>query len=48
MWNLKKPHKTLNITKRKQTHRYREKISGYRWEDRRGKGQGRGKGIKSK
>ena len=27
-----------NITKQKQTHRYREKNSGYQWEKGRGKG----------
>ena len=35
MWNLKK--KPWNITKRKQTHRYREQMSGY------GRGEERGK-----
>ena len=29
----------MNITKQKQTHRYREQTSGYYW----GEGQGRGK-----
>ena len=28
MWNLKKYHKLVNITKKKQTHRYREQTSG--------------------
>ena len=36
MWNLKT--KLVNITKTKQTQRYKEQTSGYRW------GEGRGKG----
>ena len=31
MWNLKKYNKTENITKKKQTHKYREWTSGYQW-----------------
>ena len=31
MWNLKKYNKLVNITKTKQTHRYREQTSGYQW-----------------
>ena len=26
----------MNVTKKKQTHRYREQNSGYQWEERRG------------
>ena len=36
--NSKKYNKLGNITKKKQTHRYREQISGYQW------GEGRGRG----
>ena len=36
MWNLK--NKLVNITKKKQTHRYREQTSGYHW------GEGRERG----
>ena len=36
MWNLKRQH--MNITKKKQPHRYREQTSGYQW------GEGRGEG----
>ena len=32
----KKYNKLVNITKMKQTHRYREQVSGYQW------GEGRG------
>ena len=31
----KKYNKLVNITKQKQTHRYREKNSGYQWGERR-------------
>ena len=31
MWNLKTYNKLVNITKKKQTHRYREQTSGYQW-----------------
>ena len=34
----KKYNKLVNITKKKQIHRYREQTSGYQW------GQGRGRG----
>ena len=37
MWNLKKYNKLVHMTKKKQTHRYREYTSGYQW------GEGRGK-----
>ena len=36
----------MNITKQKQTHRYREQTSGYQWGEERGQWQDRGKGIK--
>ena len=29
MWNPKKYNKLVNITKKKQTHRYKEQTSGY-------------------
>ena len=32
MLNLKKYNKIVNNMKKKQTHRYREQISGYQWE----------------
>lgn len=40
MWNLKKYSKLLNITKKKQTHRFIEKTRGYQWEEGRGRGNG--------
>ena len=36
----------MYITKQKQTHRYREQPSGYWWEERRGEGQDRGRGVR--
>ena len=39
MWNLKKYNKLVNMTKKKQMHRYREQTSGYQW------GEGRGAGA---
>ena len=33
------------MTKKKQTHRYREQTSGYQWGEGRGKGQYRDKGF---
>ena len=42
----KKHNKLVNITKKKQTHRYREKISGYQWGEEREEGQYRGRGLK--
>ena len=33
VWNLKKCNKLVSITKKKQTHRYREQTSGYQWGD---------------
>ena len=44
MWNQK--IKLGNITKKKQTHRYGGKISGYQWVEGRGKGQDRSRGIR--
>ena len=44
MYNLKKYNKLVNITKKKQTHRYRKQTSSYQWEERRGEGQNRGRG----
>ena len=35
----KKYNKLVNITEKKETHRYREQTSGYQW----GEGSGRGK-----
>ena len=39
MWNLKKYKKLVNITKKQQTHRYREQTSGYQWDKGRREGQ---------
>ena len=41
MWNKNKINKLVNITKKKQTHRYREQTSGYQWGEARGEGQNR-------
>ena len=37
MWNLK--NKQMNTTKEKQTHTYREQISGYHWGEKRERGK---------
>ena len=39
-WNLKKENKGkgVYITKQKQTHKYREQIIGYQWEEEREEG----------
>ena len=36
----------MDITKQKQTHRYREQSSGYQWEEGSGEGQNRGWGLR--
>ena len=36
----------MSITKKKQTHRYKEQTSGYQWGERRGEGQNRGTGLR--
>ena len=36
LWNLKEYSKLVNVTKRKQTHRYREQTSGYQCGERKG------------
>ena len=36
----------MNIAKQKQTHRYREQISGYRWGERTGEGKDRDRGLR--
>ena len=41
----KKYNKPLNITKKKQTHRYREHTGGYQWGEGRGEGQYRRRGL---
>ena len=38
---IKQYNKLVNITKKKQTHRYREQASGYQW----GKGKGGNIGV---
>ena len=35
----------MNITKQKQTHRYREQTSGYHWGEESGEGQDRGREL---
>ena len=39
-------HMVVNITKKKQTHRYREQTSGYQWGEGSGEGQCRGRGLR--
>ena len=41
----KKYNKLENITKKKQTHRYREQTSGYQWGEGRKEEQQRGGGV---
>ena len=36
----------MNITKKKQTHRYREQTSGYHWGEGRGEGKDNGRGLR--
>ena len=36
----------MNITKKKQIHRYREQTSGYQWGDGKGEGRHRGRGLR--
>ena len=43
MWESKKYNKLVNITKKKQTNRYRELTRGYQWGKREGEGQERGR-----
>ena len=38
----KKYNKLVNITEKKQIHRYREQTSGYQWGEERGEGKYRG------
>ena len=42
----KKYKKPVNITKKKQTHRYREEISGYQWGEGKDEGRYRSKLLK--
>ena len=37
----------MNITKQKQTHRYKEQASGYKLGGRKGEGKVRGRGLRS-
>ena len=37
----------MNITKQKQTHRYREQTSSYQWDEEREEGQDRGRGLRN-
>ena len=41
-----KYNRLVNITKKKQTHRYREQISGYQWGEGTEKGQYNVKGLR--
>ena len=41
-----KYNKVVNITKKKQTHRYREQTRGYHWGEGRGEGQYRGRELR--
>ena len=40
MWNLKNKQASVYNTKKKQTHRYREQISGNQWEKEAGRVRG--------
>ena len=42
----KKYNKLVNITKKKQTHKYREQTRGYQWGERRKEGQDKGRGLR--
>ena len=42
----KKYNKLVNITRKKQTHRCREQISGYQWGEGREEEQDRGRGLR--
>ena len=42
----KKYNKLANITKKRQTHKYREETSGYKWGEGMGDGQYRGRGLR--
>ena len=42
----KKYDKLVNITKKKQTHKYREQTTGYQWGEGRGEEQYRGGGVR--
>ena len=42
----KKYNKLINITKKKQTHRYREQTSGYQWGEGSGEGQYSNRGLR--
>ena len=44
----KKWNKLVNMTKKKQIHRYREQTSVYHWGVGSGKGQYRGRGLRGK
>ena len=37
----------MNITKKKQTHRYREQTSGYQWDEGKKEGQDKSNGLTS-
>ena len=37
----------MNITKKKQTHKYREQTAGHQWEDRSREGQDRVRGSRA-
>jgi len=39
-WTLKNTKKQMNITKKRQTHRYSEQTRGYQWREREGRYRG--------
>ena len=43
LWKLKKYSKSVNVTKSKQTHRYREQTSAYKWGEGGEEGRDRGR-----
>ena len=46
MESEKKYNKPVNITKEKQTHRYREQTNGYQWGEGSGEEQDRGRRLR--
>ena len=48
MWALKNTtnYKLVNITKKKQIHKYKKQTSGYQWGERMGEGQFRGRELR--
>ena len=46
LWDLKKYNKLVNVTKKKQTHGYKEQTSGSQWGVGREEGPYKGRGIR--